>query len=75
MSCRFVSMEYCNNIFVEAIDTLIKFMDANATEDGEFTVVYNGVFTATVTVEGGEKIISIVPGEMIKQYIKGDNSL
>lgn len=75
MSCRFVNLEYCNNVFIEAIDTLVKFMDANATEDGEFTVVYNGVFTATVSVEGGEKIISIVPGEMIKQYIKGDSSL
>ena len=75
MSCRFLSMEFCNNLFIEAIDTLVKFLDANATEDGDFTVVYNGVFTATVSVEGGEKIISIIPGEMIKQYIKGDNSL
>ena len=72
---RFVNMEYCNNLFIEAIDTLVKFMDANASETEEVSVIYKGVFTATVAVEGGEKIISIVPGEMVKQFIKGDTTL
>ena len=72
---RFKAMEYCNNLFIECIDTLVKFLDANAIEGEEVSVVYRGVFTATVTVEGAEKVISIVPGEMIKQFIKGDSSL
>lgn len=75
MSGRFMSMEYCNILFCEAIDTLIKFMDANASESEEVSVVYKGVFTATVSVEGNEKYITIVPGEMIKQFIKGDSTL
>ena len=72
---RFLSMVYCNNLFTEAIDTLIKFMDVNASPNEEVSVDYKGVFTATVSVEGDEKVISIVPGEMIKQFIKGDSTL
>lgn len=72
---RFKSMEFTNNLFIEAIDTLVKYLDANAIENDEFIVEYRGVFTASVTVEGGEKFISIVPGEMIKQIVKGDISL
>lgn len=75
MSGRFVTGEYCSQLFLEAVDTLVKFLDANAIEGEEFELTYRGIFTATVTVENGEKIISIVPGEMIKQFIKGDNSL
>ena len=75
MYARFTTMEYCNILFIEAIDTLVKFLDANASETDEVSVVYKGVFTATVTVVGGNKVISIVPGEMIKQFIKGDASL
>ena len=72
---RFLNMEYCNNLFCESIDTLVKFLDANAVPNDEVSVVYKGVFTATVSVEGDEKLISIVPGEMIKQFIKGDTTL
>lgn len=72
---RFKSMEYCNDLFIECIDTLVKFLDANALENEEVSVVYKGVFTATVTVEGAEKVITITPGEMIKQFIKGDAAL
>lgn len=72
---RFLTMEFCNNIFIEVIDTLIKFMDANAIPNEEVSVVYKGIFTATVFVDGDEKVISIVPGEMIKQFIKGDTTL
>lgn len=75
LNARFTKMEYCNTIFCEAIDTLVKFLDANASEAEEVSVVYDDVFTATVSVEGGKKMISIVPGSMIKQYIKGDASL
>ena len=75
MTARFTTTRYCNDVFIEAIDTLIKFLDANASESDETILVYKGVFTASVTVDGDMKTISIVPGEMIKQYIKGDSSL
>lgn len=58
------------------IDTIKEFLDANATDDGqEVELVSNGVFTASVVVEDGTKIMSIVPGEIIKQLIKGDSIL
>lgn len=72
---RFKTMEFANNLFIEAIDTLVKYLDANAIEGDEFIVEYRGVFTASVTIENGEKFISIVPGEMVKQIVKGDISL
>jgi hypothetical protein len=75
MNGRFINMESCNCLFIESIDTLVKFLDANASEAEEVAVVYRGIFTATVAVEGGEKVIDIVPGEMVKQYIKGDSAL
>ena len=75
MTARFMNGQYCNDIFCEAIDTFVKFMDANASETEEVVFVNKGVFTATITVENGEKNINIVPGDMVKQYIKGDSSL
>lgn len=75
MFARFGNFEYCNNLFCECIDTLITFLDTNASDSEEVTMNYKGVFTASVNVEGGIKHISIVPGEMIKQYIKGDATL
>lgn len=75
MGGRFKTNEFCNNLFIEAIDTLVKFMDANADAGEEVSVVYKGVFTADVVLENGKKVISITPGEMIKQFIKSDSAL
>lgn len=72
---RFCQPEYCNQLFIEGIDTLMKFLDTNADEAEEVELIYKGIFTATVAVEGGEKVIDIVPGELVKQFIKSDSSL
>lgn len=72
---RFRSTEIMYNIFNCAIDTLVQFLDANASEAEEVDVNLRGIFTASVAIEDGKKIMSIVPGEYIKQIIKNDAAL
>lgn len=72
---RFKLNEYSIQMFVEAIDTLVKFLDTNASDTCEVQVEYRGVFTASVAVENGEKVFSIIPGEIVRQIIKDDKSL
>lgn len=72
---RFRDVNCMYNMFNTAIDTLIGFMDANVTETDELEVTLRGVFTATAAVENGKKVMAIVPGECIKQIIKGDSVL
>ena len=72
---RFGSTEYMYSLFDEAINTLVDFLDTNASEDDEVEVYIKGVFTASVAVENGKKVMSIVPGEAIKQIIKSDSIL
>ena len=74
-SGKFNSIEYMDIVFNNVIDTVVNFLDANATEGEEVEVVLRGVFTASVIIENGIKIMSIVPGETIKQIIKGDSIL
>lgn len=72
---RFRSTEIMYNMFNTAIDTLVQFLDANATEAEEVDVKLRGIFTASVAIEDGQKVMSIVPGEYIKQKIKNDAAL
>ncbi len=72
---RFRSTEIMYQMFNTAIDTLIQFLDVNATEAEEIDVNLRGIFTASVAIEDGQKIMSIVPGEYIKQKIKNDAAL
>ena len=72
---RFRSTEIMYNIFNCAIDTLVQFLDVNATEADDVDVNLRGIFTASVAIEGGKKVMSIVPGEYIKQIIKNDAAL
>ena len=55
-----------------AVDTITEFLDVNASEEDEVSVVMRGVFTASVAVENGIKYMTIVPGETIKQIVKSD---
>lgn len=68
-------IKYMNDIIFTAIDTLKEFLDVNATPDEEIEVVMRGVFTASVTVENDNKLMSIVPGEVVKQVVKNDEVL
>ena len=63
------------NIMNTAIDEITKFLDKNASETEEVEVTLRGLFTASVAVENGVKVMSIVPGEYIKQIIKNDSAL
>lgn len=67
---RWISIMFCT-----AIDTIKEFLDVNATEEDEISVVMRGVFTASVVVENGIKCMTIVPGEVIKQIVKNDSIL
>ena len=72
---RFNKVEYIHIIFGCIVDTIIDFLDANASESEDVSVTLNGVFTASVAIENGIKVMSIVPGEIIKQIIKEDSIL
>ena len=74
-SARFTTTEYMYIVYNTVIDTLVNFLDVNASEDDEVEVTLRGVFTASVVVENGVKFMSIVPGEAIKQIIKADSVL
>ena len=62
-------------MYCEAVNVLVQWLDTNAKEDETVELVHPGVFTAVVAVENGTKVMSIVPGEIIKQMIKSDNIL
>ena len=71
---RFRTTEMMFDVFNTAIDTLKDFLDVSV-DQGELEVTLRGIFTASVAVEDGKKIMSIVPGEIIKQIIKNDAAL
>ena len=75
MGGRFKTFEFCNNLFCESIDTLATYLDKNAIAEDELSVVFRGVFVATVGCKKDKKTFTIVPGEMVKQIIKGDINL
>lgn len=72
---RFRNTEIMFSMFNCAIDTLIQFLDTNATEGEDVEIILRGIFTASIVVEGGKKIMSIVPGESVKQRVKRDRVL
>lgn len=71
MSGKFKDMSLLNQTFTEAIDTLVKYLTANATEEG-FELALRDVFTATAKIENGDVKITFSPGSITKQYIKKD---
>lgn len=75
MGGRFKSAKYIQELLCIAIDTLVEFLDANAVEDTVVDIVVDDFFVASVAIEDGEKVMSIVPGAVIKRLIKDDASL
>ena len=69
---RFRNTSIMYNLVNTAIDTLTTFLDVNATEGEVVELTLRSVFVASVAIENGEKVMSIVPGEWIKQLIKND---
>ena len=52
-----------------------KWLDTNAVEGEEVGVELDGIFQASVAVENGEKVFSIVPDGEIKKLIKDDAAI
>lgn len=71
----FKSATFMNKLCTVSIDEIVKWLDINASEEEDVNLVLRGIFTASVAVEGGIKVMSIVPGETIKQIIKNDSIL
>lgn len=72
---------YCANtkdlftVEVEFIRAIYDFLDKNSNDsDEDVELVMPGVFTATVSIEDGKKVYSIVPGHVIKQIVKNDDA-
>ena len=74
-SMKFMSQLYMQDMFITAIDTLIKYLDENAREGETVDVELTGYFTASVEVCDGKKIMSIVPDGAMKRVIKDDAAL
>lgn len=55
--------------------TLKDWLDANAKEGEEVSVTLAGYFVASVEIEKGEKVFSIVPDGAMKRLIKDDSAL
>lgn len=80
-----VSLSYCNFRYVKneqiigfmtgCVEALTTWLDSNAKETEEVVVELEGYFQASVAVENGIKVFSIVPEGKIKQLIKGDSSI
>lgn len=64
-----------NRMFDVAIREIIKFLDINSNDGDDVELTLPSIFTATVGIEGGEKVYAIVPGAMVKQLVKDDGSL
>lgn len=75
LSGNFNDASYIGPYCCNAIDTIIDFLDLNANEGDTIEVNLKSVFNAAVEVENGLKVMSIVPGEYIKQIIKKDSIL
>lgn len=74
-SAQIKEISYVYDIITTAINTLKEFLDVNADPNEEVEVFMRSVFTASVVVEDGIKIMTIVPGEIIKQIVKNDDVL
>lgn len=57
------------------IDTLLQVLDREAKEDEVVDIELPGYFTASVSVEDGEKVFAITPDGHMKQIIKDDTEL
>lgn len=73
-------LEFFGGIYIQtaleaAVNTLVQWLDVNASETEEVEVEEQGYFLASVVVEGGEKIISIVPDGAMKRIVKDDTAL
>ena len=67
---RFTFPQYIHVLIVNAIRTLINWLDANAKADDVTEIECEGYFVASVQAEGDDKVIAITPSGELKKIIK-----
>ena len=67
-TCLVVTMTYC-------AEHLYKWLDENAKEGSTIDVELDNVFSASVVVEDGKKVMSVEPAGEIKTFIKEDAAI
>lgn len=74
-ACRLTAPNLIPRLIRYFITNLIGWLDVNAKEGEEVSVVCEGYFTATVNVIDGEKVFEIQPSEQLMADIKSDLTL
>ena len=72
MKARFYQNDMALNFVIDYFYTIHQYLDTNCKDDEVTELEIPGYFVASVGIEDGEKVFSIVPGEIIKQSIKDD---
>ena len=72
---QFQHQTYMFDACLLVVDTLLQVLDREAKEDEVVDIELPGYFTASVSVEDGEKIFAITPDGHMKQIIKDDTAL
>ena len=74
-SIQFQHDTYMYDACLIVVDTLLQILDREAKENEVVDIELPGYFTASVSVEDGEKIFAITPDGHMKQIIKDDTAL
>lgn len=72
---QFMHQNYMIDASILVIDTLLQVLDREAKEGEIVDIELPGYFTASVSVEDGEKVFAITPDGHMKQIIKDDTAL
>ena len=72
---QFQHQTYMFDACLLVVDTLLQVLDREAKEDEIVDIELPGYFTASVSVEDGEKVFAITPDGHMKQIIKDDTAL
>lgn len=72
---QFQHQTYMFDACLLVVDTLLQVLDREAKEGEIVDIELPGYFTASVSVEDGEKIFAITPDGHMKQIIKDDTAL
>lgn len=74
-SLQFQHSSYLHDAFILVIDTLLQVLDSEAKVGEVIDIEMPGYFTASVSVEGDEKVFAITPDGHLKAIIKDDVAL
>lgn len=76
--CRltFTEAQFCAELAIDTFNSIKNFLDQNApsVEGEKFSIELDGYFEASVEIENGEKVFSILPKGEMKSLIKKDSA-